>query len=150
MVTTISAIRNFNPRTREGCDDRCSPLSTSALLISIHAPVKGATTAAASGMGQTVRISIHAPVKGATIHLRQMRGTLTAHFNPRTREGCDGLQIGSVTICSLINHIASRLKGSSIFESIIRVLLIFIEIKTGAKLRYILCVILLRTAFSLG
>ena len=71
-------------------------------------------------------------------------------FNPRTREGCDGLQIGSVTICSLINHIASRLKGSSIFESIIRVLLIFIEIKTSAKLRYILCVILLRTAFSLG
>ena len=72
------------------------------------------------------------------------------NFNPRTREGCDGLQIGSVTICSLINHIASRLKGSSIFESIIRVLLIFIEIKTSAKLRYILCVILLRTAFSLG
>ena len=72
------------------------------------------------------------------------------YFNPRTREGCDGLQIGSVTICSLINHIASRLKGSSIFESIIRVLLIFIEIKTSAKLRYILCVILLRTAFSLG
>ena len=28
-------------------------------------------------------------------------------FNPRTREGCDGLQIGSVTICSLINHIAN-------------------------------------------
>lgn len=30
-----------------------------------------------------------------------------AYFNPRTREGCDSLQIGSVTICSLINHIAN-------------------------------------------
>lgn len=29
------------------------------------------------------------------------------NFNPRTREGCDSLQIGSVTICSLINHIAN-------------------------------------------
>lgn len=31
----------------------------------------------------------------------------TKNFNPRTREGCDSLQIGSVTICSLINHIAN-------------------------------------------
>jgi len=42
------------------------------------------------------------------------------------------------------------LNSSSIFKSITRVLLIFIELKTGAKLRYILCVILLRTAFFLG
>ena len=97
-----------------------------------------------------VFISIHAPVKGATRPVGSIRVADMGYFNPRTREGCDGLQIGSVTICSLINHIASRLKGSSIFESIIRVLLIFIEIKTSAKLRYILCVILLRTAFSLG
>ena len=100
--------------------------------------------------GVVSAISIHAPVKGATHIQGHSLRLIQSDFNPRTREGCDGLQIGSVTICSLINHIASRLKGSSIFESIIRVLLIFIEIKTVAKLRYILCVILLRTAFSLG
>ena len=51
-------------------------------------------------------ISIHAPVKGATT--ADSRITFDcADFNPRTREGCDGLQIGSVTICSLINHIAN-------------------------------------------
>lgn len=59
-------------------------------------------------------------------------------FNPRTREGCDSLQIGSVTIYSLINHIANWLNSSSIFESILRILLIFIEIKPGAKLWYLL------------
>ena len=121
-------LQDFNPRTREGCDGYRIYAGSRFFGISIHAPVKGATWAARQAMPWGI----------------------SSNFNPRTREGCDGLQIGSVTICSLINHIASRLKGSSIFESIIRVLLIFIEIKTVAKLRYILCVILLRTAFSLG
>ena len=57
----------FNPRTREGCD---YPLfwtfAKSLFVISIHAPVKGATfEAAGSSIGMHF-ISIHAPVKGAT------------------------------------------------------------------------------------
>lgn len=38
---------------------------------------------------------------------RQSNLLFYSNFNPRTREGCDSLQIGSVTICSLINHIAN-------------------------------------------
>ena len=55
---------NFNPRSREGSDKayRASP-------------------------GQPV-ISIHAPVKGAT-HRRQSRGRHASYFNPRSREGSD-------------------------------------------------------------
>ena len=57
---------NFNPRTREGCDNGTSLTIYIVADISIHAPVKGATsfqrlTAAFIG------ISIHAPVKGATM-----------------------------------------------------------------------------------
>ena len=37
---------------------------------------------------QSPNISIHAPVKGATTSKIQSSGT-TTHFNPRTREGCD-------------------------------------------------------------
>ena len=34
---------NFNPRTREGCDQFDLTLTKQAWPISIHAPVKGAT-----------------------------------------------------------------------------------------------------------
>ena len=38
-----SSKKNFNPRTREGCDILLTQRMTQPLLISIHAPVKGAT-----------------------------------------------------------------------------------------------------------
>ena len=38
---------------------------------------------------QDFTISIHAPVKGAT-SLRAVCRWLLVNFNPRTREGCDG------------------------------------------------------------
>ena len=56
---------NFNPRTREGCDQPVQRQYVWNLLISIHAPVKGATHQA-----------------GAVYFL-------VVYFNPRTREGCD-------------------------------------------------------------
>ncbi len=59
------AKNNFNPRTREGCDPMRSGASRLDHLISIHAPVKGATRGDGS---------------------RWMAAT---YFNPRTREGCD-------------------------------------------------------------
>ena len=37
---------NFNPRTREGCDNKQDVVVTVTLYISIHAPVKGATAVA--------------------------------------------------------------------------------------------------------
>ena len=59
---------NFNPRTREGCDKMQSKLIKDMAIISIHAPVKGATLACRVDMTQAT-ISIHAPVKGATAPL---------------------------------------------------------------------------------
>ena len=56
---------NFNPRTREGCDDDAALRYVDPVLISIHAPVKGAT-----------RLSCDGPSD-------------STDFNPRTREGCD-------------------------------------------------------------
>ena len=99
----------------------------SIMGISIHAPVKGATETP-PGRWVGYHISIHAPVKGATPGFGDCQGRgryfnprtregcdsrfgsgciTPVNFNPRTREGCDSLQIGSVTICSLINHIAN-------------------------------------------
>ncbi len=83
--------------------------------ISIHAPVKGATTSLANWLS-SLDISIHAPVKGATIHTQypvwEIRISIHApvkgatrpdpggrgragDFNPRTREGCDGIAAAS-------------------------------------------------------
>ena len=59
------------------------------LAISIHAPVKGATAAIIADAG-VLLISIHAPVKGATRSQHEY-GFLYSNFNPRTREGCDGM-----------------------------------------------------------
>ena len=82
------------------------------LVISIHAPAKGATWLHFLFCHKLV-ISIHAPAKGATrgriekfmstkrfqsTHPRRVRlvgfphyTTLILNFNPRTREGCDKL-----------------------------------------------------------
>ncbi len=55
---------SFNPRAREGRDNVDRHLF-GLVGVSIHAPVKGATVAAARPRhGQ--HVSIHAPVKGAT------------------------------------------------------------------------------------
>ena len=55
----------FNPRTREGCDEALGRGHDLTKIISIHAPVKGATRVLRVS-GQSNLISIHAPVKGAT------------------------------------------------------------------------------------
>ena len=53
------------------------------LTISIHAPMKGATTCSGLSMVQAI------------------------DFNPRTHEGCDILQINSVIACFSIIYIAN-------------------------------------------
>ncbi len=104
----------FNPRTREGCDRMMESWKKSLLkfqsthprgvrrgvslsnklnlYISIHAPARGATCNKFEyARGNTV-ISIHAPARGATSIENIGKGRL-AYFNPRTREGCDLMQI---------------------------------------------------------
>ena len=63
--TIAGDTRDFNPRTREGCDGEDVMELPLFREISIHAPVKGATT---------ILLNILAAYK---------------YFNPRTREGCD-------------------------------------------------------------
>src|SRR5258706_608582 len=100
----------FNPRSREGSDGGEGGLH-SRYCVSIHAPVKGATRAevlchpggdvsihapvkgATDGRTPDARakeVSIHAPVKGATQSGGGFAG-LVLGFNPRSREGSDGL-----------------------------------------------------------
>ncbi len=79
---------SFNPRTREGCDDpRGEDASNS--LVSIHAPAKGATR----------RIwVISKPLQFQSTHPRRVR-LLRTSFNPRTREGCDGIWMVNFLDC---------------------------------------------------
>ena len=79
----------FNPRAREGRDAKISELFADK-IVSIHAPVKGATVGDVATQF-TNAVSIHAPVKGATqrpTHLLQIQC-----FNPRAREGRDKVTI---------------------------------------------------------
>jgi len=79
--------QSFNPRAREGRDQRQDPQQCRP-RVSIHAPVKGATPSGrACGGGGGV--SIHAPVKGATRFFKKERRK--ACFNPRAREGRDAV-----------------------------------------------------------
>ena len=78
---------DFNPRTREGCDQLTFKDSYDK-IISIHAPARGATRDPAVIVLVVFKISIHAPARGATIGLSQ-RPQPVRNFNPRTREGCD-------------------------------------------------------------
>ena len=57
---------DFNPRSREGSDRHSVTIIRDYMLISIHAPVKGATLSIAAP-NLPPSISIHAPVKGATL-----------------------------------------------------------------------------------
>ena len=93
-----------------GCDKKQGEGQDSAEMISIHAPVWGATHTPKELIKSTDDISIHAPVWGATSSLKIIfaLGKISIHapvwgatryssdnsssisyFNPRTRMGCD-------------------------------------------------------------
>ena len=57
------------------------------VIVSIHAPVKGATIKRRRQHGKAM-VSIHAPVKGAT-RWNLLCWTSRRRFNPRPREGGD-------------------------------------------------------------
>ena len=86
-LSMLYKVCDFNPRSREGSDRQTYDDPSRPTIISIHAPVKGATHPQASphsfpahfnprsrersdsaimGTAKTSDISIHAPVKGAT------------------------------------------------------------------------------------
>ena len=59
----------------------------SGVLISIHAPARGATIIGKLHKYLSL-ISIHAPARGATL-LKTAEVLVQEHFNPRSREGSD-------------------------------------------------------------
>ena len=66
-ISFVEIYRYFTPRTRKGCDVNDFYHLLFMFLISIHAPVKGATKAS------------------------WIPWPHSAYFNPRTREGCDAI-----------------------------------------------------------
>ena len=76
----------FNPRAREGRDQRGGLLRTCHAPVSIHAPARGATRKHGSLQSKS-KVSIHAPARGATA-IGSVRSN-TQSFNPRAREGRD-------------------------------------------------------------
>ena len=65
----IKPIWDFNPRSHEG-SDWCPPdISVLFLVISIHAPTRGATFLYLQSQ-ERLPISIHAPTRGATVAFR--------------------------------------------------------------------------------
>ena len=79
-------------------------------IISIHAPVKGATSSAGLIACQAT-ISIHAPVKGAT-PISYNTNIILKYFNPRTREGCDMIMVDDFYMDILIS-IHAPVKGAT-------------------------------------
>ena len=110
MVGGLETGSSFNPRTPAGCDLGGSFVSLEDTLVSIHAPLRGATPSSTSKpIGATkfqsthpcgVRldqerngpslwcVSIHAPLRGAT-RMMESGEDYTDCFNPRTPAGCD-------------------------------------------------------------
>ena len=76
---------NFNPRSHERSDSSIfSPILL--LIISIHAPTRGATSSAFF-IALEIIISIHAPTRGATP--LSCGDILAGDFNPRSHERSD-------------------------------------------------------------
>ena len=88
----------------------CFPATHSFLPISIHAPVKGATHAYTTRRGRG-GISIHAPAKGATV-LPPLHQPPPAYFNPRSREGSDFQWLYMLFVHSISIHAPA--KGATI------------------------------------
>jgi len=79
----------FNPRAHAG-RDVVQPARRRAPSVSIHAPTRGATTAARRNRARG-GVSIHAPTRGATP--LDTPSLLRACFNPRAHAGRDGFSL---------------------------------------------------------
>ena len=87
MLTKSFRLINFNPRSREGSDDIGLRMDV-AIMISIHAPARGAT--------MVLILVIHPPIFQSTLPRGERRDCgvlflLQSDFNPRSREGSDVL-----------------------------------------------------------
>ncbi len=77
----ISMYHCFNPRPRDGGDDGAAAGALLAQIVSIHAPVMGATATDATLFGDQ-EVSIHAPVMGATWRMSSTRTDILFQSTP--------------------------------------------------------------------
>jgi len=82
----------FQSTRPRGARQLSTACSRPVVLVSIHAPARGATCSAEVNPVRAVRVSIHAPARGATPSQRMTTGQ-TACFNPRAREGRDRREV---------------------------------------------------------
>ncbi len=128
-MSQLMRLRNFNPRTRTGCDqEELRYFCIVSLFQSTHPhgvrPVMCSMTAVRYDFNPRTRtgcdaveiirisgcsrISIHAPARGATQSYEQIQKQLQ-HFNPRTRTGCDARVVAPRTRVSVISiHAPAR------------------------------------------
>ena len=107
----------FDPRSRAGSDSRSTPQRRREIIVSIHAPVRGATSGRRSRWiriwmfrstlpcgerlvecpaGRSIQaVSIHAPVRGATVAGADAAGR-RGSFDPRSRAGSDRAAYGAM------------------------------------------------------
>ena len=84
MHAFLGSITNFNPRSHEGSDASSRSGSKNRVIISIHAPTRGATSVYFDAFTQSF-ISIHAPTRGATIKATSF--SLTSGFQSTLPRG---------------------------------------------------------------
>ena len=77
---------NFNPRSREGSDDRSCKRDKKS-DISIHAPAKGATERLE--VQQMLSCDFNPRSREGSDHAASFGSGLICNFNPRSREGSD-------------------------------------------------------------
>jgi len=82
------------------------------LLVSIHAPARGATKESKSSHIYSF-VSIHAPARGATI-ASQVPRQGQMRFNPRTRKGCDYADASEPKTIEVSIHAPAR--GATLFD----------------------------------
>ena len=71
IYSHLLRVQHFNPRSREGSDWTVHILYGSSIIISIHAPARGATLCYIRPRFYA-HISIHAPARGATVFARDI------------------------------------------------------------------------------
>ena len=80
-------LENFNPRSREGSDDEDHGCERQGVVDFNPRSREGSDRMVLTILG-AINISIHAPVKGATSPCLSLSNPLQ-YFNPRSREGSD-------------------------------------------------------------
>ena len=118
-----SHLVDFNPRSREGSDRPTRLLTTGQTYFNPRSR-EGSDPAGRIRCQDQHVISIHAPVKGAT-SLRKRQEIHHADFNPRSREGSD--VDGHATGVGVVISIHAPVKGATpqvlhrLFEQVISI-----------------------------